>query len=324
MTTPAEALAAAARTSLHAPSVFNTQPWRWRIAGDTMTLRADRSRALAATDPDGRLLLLSCGAALHHARVALAAAGHQAAVERLPEPGDPDLLARITFTGEKPADARAAGLVAAAAVRRTDRRAYGDRPVTEEQLTGLRRVVEAEGAYLHTVRPDQMPMLGISAELAGEAERLDPAYREELERWTARPAHTGDGVPPSTAVRPALRRVPVRDFVPDGQAGLDAGDGYDAGAAYVIVFGLSDRPADLLQAGEALSALLLTATADGLATAPLSDAVEVEWPRQLLRGLLAGIGEPYVAVRLGYPETAAPLPAAPRREPTDVIEIVAR
>lgn len=88
-------------------------------------------------------------------------------------------------------------------------------------------------------------------------------------------------------------------------------------------FGTGDRPEDLLNGGEALSALLLLATADGLATAPLRDAVEVEWPRHLLHGLLAGIGEPFVAVRLGYlPAGESPAPPAPRRDPRDVITII--
>ncbi|WP_067506899.1 nitroreductase [Actinoplanes sp. TFC3] len=319
MTTPSGALADAARTALKAPSVFNTQPWRWHIDGDTMTLRAERDRALPATDPDGRLLLLSCGAALHHARVALAAAGWHAMVERLPDPADPELLARLTFTGARPADAQAERVAAAVGLRRTDRRSYGDRPVTEAQLTALRRVVEAEGAYLHTVSRDQVPMLAISTELAGAAEQRDPRYREELEHWTHRPAEAGDGVPLNTAVEPVLRRVPVRDYAQDGVAGLQAGAGYDAGAEYVILFGLTDRPADFLRGGEALSALLLAATADGLATEPISDSVEVAWPRHLLRGLLSDIGEPYVAVRVGYPLDSADLPPVPRR--ADAISI---
>ncbi|MEV4704411.1 Acg family FMN-binding oxidoreductase [Actinoplanes sp. NPDC049316] len=320
MTRSTEILAAAARTSLHAPSVFNTQPWRWRIAGDTMSLYADRSRALTATDPGGRLLLLSCGGALHHARAALAGAGAHAAVERFPEPGEPDLLARITFTGERPADAEARRMAEAAGRRRTDRRAYGERPVTDAQLTTLRRVVEAQGAYLHVVRPDQVSAFAAATDVAGETERTDPAYREELRQWTSRPAGSGDGVPATTAVEPALRRVPVRDFAPEGDAGLTAGPGHDAGAAYVIVFGLSDRPADVLRGGEALSALLLAATADGLATAPLSDSVEVDWPRHLLRQLLSDVGEPYVAVRVGYADDSTELPPAPRRDPADIIE----
>jgi hypothetical protein len=317
MTTPAEALEAAARESLHAPSVFNTQPWHWRISGDTMTLTADRTRALGAADPDGRLLLLSCGTALHHARLALSAAGWQTTVEHFPEP---DVPARITLTGHQPADPATRRLAEAIDVRRTDRRAYADEPVSDTVLAGLRQAVEAQGAYLHVVRPDQLAMLAVSTELAGRAESRDPAYRAELKEWTSRPAGAGDGVPVATAVRPALRRVPVRDFAPEGGAGLSAGEEHDAGAAYVIVFGLGDSETDLVRGGEALSALLLTATAEGLATAPISDTVEVEWSRHLLRGLLADVGEPYVAVRVGHPGQAGEVPPAPRRDAGDVIE----
>ena len=315
------ALEAAARAALHAPSVFNTQPWRWRVAGETLELYADRDRALQATDPDGRLLMLSCGAALHHARVSLEAAGWTAHVERLPDGGDTDLLARITVAENGPADRRAEQMAGAITSRRTDRRAFGDRAVPEELLNELRRVVEAEGAYLHVVRRDQMPMLATSTARAADAENKDPAYLAEIARWTGRPEGSGDGVPAATAVQQVPRRVPVRDYAPGGTAGLAAGEGFDVGAAYVVVFGLTDRPAEFLRGGEALSALLLTATAEGLATAPLSDTIEVEWPRQLLRGLLADIGEPYLIVRLGYHDATTQLPEAPRRAPGDVIQV---
>jgi hypothetical protein len=310
-------LKAAALASTHAPSVFNTQPWRWRITGDSMELRVDPERRLKVVDAGGRLLLLSCGAALHHARTALAAAGWHVIVERMPEP---DVLARIQLGEPAPADPEAQRMAAAIEHRRTDRRAFGERPVTEEMLTRLRRFVEHEGAYLHVVPADQVPELGITAERAAGAEQHDPAYLAELHKWTNRPAWRGDGVPPETAVQPGLRRVPVRDFLPEGATGLPAGDGHDQGAAYVILFGLTDKPVDLLRGGEALSALLLLATAEGLATAPLSDAIEVGWSRQLLRGMLAGVGEPYLAVRLGYLDGADPLPTAPRRPASEVIE----
>jgi nitroreductase len=311
----AAALEGAARASMRAPSVFNTQPWHWRLIGDTLELRADRSRRLDTIDPDGRLLLLSCGAALHHARVTLAAAGRTAAVDRLPDEADRDLLARLTLVG------KARRLAAAIDRRRTDRRAFGERPVPEDLLRGLRTAVEREGAYLHVVRRDQMPMLATSTARAADAELDDPAYRAELHRWTNRPPGSGDGVPAATAVQRAPRRVPVRDYAPDGTAGLQAGDGFDAGAAYVILFGAADEPADLVRGGEALSVLLLTATSEGLATAPLSDTIEVEWPRRLLRDLLAGVGEPFVVVRLGYRDTGDEVPSAPRRDPAEVIDV---
>lgn len=313
-------LEVAARQALHAPSVFNTQPWRWRITADTLELRADPDRQLATTDPDGRLLTLSCGTALHHARVSLAAAGWAVTVERGPDPADPALLARLRATGPAHLDVAAARLVDAIPRRRTDRRAYSDRPVPEPVLARLRAAVEAEGAHLHIVRPDQMPMLAVSTGRAADAELADPAYREELRRWTDRPAGSGDGVPTATAVRPAPRRVPLRDYAPGGAAGLNAGADFDRGAAYLILFGEQDEPAAWLRGGEALSALLLTATAEGLSSAPLSDAIEVAWPRRMMRDLLAGIGDPYLVVRVGW-GSGDDLPAAPRRSPADVIEV---
>ncbi|MEV7629523.1 nitroreductase [Actinoplanes sp. NPDC089786] len=313
-------LEAAARASLPAPSVFNTQPWHWRVTGDILELSSDPERQLDATDPDGRLLLISCGAALHHARTALAAAGYAVTVDRMPDPAHPELLARIQLGAAVPPNPETQRMAAAIPRRRTDRRAFGDRQVSEAMITRLRRLVEFEGAYLHEVPQDQVAMLAIATERAAGIEHDDPTYRAELNRWTNRPQWRGDGVPPTTAVEPTPRRVAVRDFTPVGAtAGLSAGDGVDKGAAYVIVYGNGDQPTDLLRGGEAMSTLLLLATAEGLATALLSEAVEVTWPRRLLRGLLSDLGEPYLVVRLGYPVSRVPLPPVPRRDAAETI-----
>jgi hypothetical protein len=114
-------LAMAVEHALRAPSVHNTQPWRWRFRAGGVDLYADRGRHLAATDPDGRDLLLSCGAALHHLRVALAAGGLAVAVERTPDPEDADHLATVTITAGPPDPADAA-LFREIPRRRTDRR----------------------------------------------------------------------------------------------------------------------------------------------------------------------------------------------------------
>ena len=71
----------------HAPSVHNGQPWHWTVGRRVVHLNADLTRWLPATDADGRDLTVSCGAALHHVRVALAAVGIRAAVHRVPNPG---------------------------------------------------------------------------------------------------------------------------------------------------------------------------------------------------------------------------------------------
>jgi len=305
----------------HAPSIFNTQPWSWRIEGRTAELFADPHRTVASIDPDGRLLLLSCGAALHHARVWLRGNGWSVTVDRVPDPERPDLLARLVLDKEVPPDPEAVRMAAVIPRRHTDRRTFDDRTVSDFELTKLRRFVETEGAYLHTVRREQVAALAFSVDAAEQAELSDPTYRSDLRAWTRRPGYRGDGVTPDTAVEPGPRRVPVRDFFPAGRADLEPGTTHDEGATYVVLFGLGDRPVDLLRGGEALSALLLLATADGLATAPLSDALEREWPRQLVRHLLSGIGEPFLIVRLGHRPDREQVPASARRDLRDFVTV---
>jgi hypothetical protein len=316
--TPLEQAVDSAR---HAPSIFNTQPWSWRISGSAVELNAEPGRQVGSIDPDGRLLLLSCGAALHHARIALSAAGWSATVDRLPDPERPRLLARLTLDRPTPPDPETVRMAAVIPRRHTDRRSFADRAVSDRELSKLRRFVECEGAHLHTVRREQVARLAFAADAAGQAELENPEYRADLQKWTGRPAQAGDGVSPATAVRPGPRRVPLRDYFPASPAELDPGATHDEGAAYVVLFGTGDRPLDLLRGGEALSALLLLAAADGLSASPLSDAVELEWPRQLIRHLLAGLSEPYLIVRLGYRTSSDSAPAAPRRDLRDIVSL---
>jgi hypothetical protein len=186
---------------------------------------------------------------------------------------------------------------------------------------------------VHRVRLDQMPMLAVAVAGAQDSERADPRYRIELIQWTNRPEWSNDGVPPGTAVRRVPRRVPVRDFTPVSAAGrvsnmadeqsLAVAPGGDRGAAYLILHGPGERALDWLRAGEALSSVLLTAAQAGLATAPFTDVLEVDHPRDLVRGLLPGLSHPYVLVRCGYPGSDQPLPAVPRREVDEVLHEVA-
>src|SRR3954451_3033792 len=79
---PGRALTMAVMSALEAPSFSDRQPWRWRIVGDRAELAVDHARG-TPDEPD-EWLIVSCGAALHHARTALAAGGAAAAVERTP------------------------------------------------------------------------------------------------------------------------------------------------------------------------------------------------------------------------------------------------
>lgn len=318
-------LAEAARAAGLAPSVHNTQPWRWRVHRDHLDLYADRRRQLDAADPEGRLLMISCGAALHHARVALAAEGWRPEVERLPEPADPDHLARVRLGEHVGVTGEAMRRFQTIEIRRTDRRPLIDVPVRPEVLDEIRAAVEAERVHLHLLRPEQVSELAFAAGRADDLTAEDEKLRDELARWVGGPRSEGTGLPDaSIPVQPPHTAVPVRDFGRTGTLPTDqpAGRG-DAAASYGVIFGEQDTPDGWLRAGEALSAAWLVATERGVALLPFSAPVEVTVTRVVLRRLLAGLGHPYLVVRFGLPDPDHPgPPRTPRLDPVQTVEIV--
>lgn len=306
-------LRTAAETALMAPSIFNTQPWRWIVRSGRLELWADRTRQLGATDPDARLLTLSCGVALHHAETALGGA----VVNRLLKP---DLMAVLS---PPPGAAPDQELLDAIRKRRTDRRPFTRRPVKPEELDQISWACGRRGAHLYVVRWDQIPAMALAAVRAGALQLSGSGYRAELMDWTHRPPWSGDGVPLESTVETAPRRVPARDFAPFGGRRAAAGMETDLGAAYAVIFTGEDTPMAWLKAGEGLSAALLTATRLGLATATISDVTEVAAAREELRVIIAPHkGHPQVALRIGHPADGDPPPRAPRRLADEVIEVI--
>jgi nitroreductase len=316
----AVALAEAAATAGYAPSVHNTQPWRWRVHPDRLELYAERARQLSVGDPEGLLLLLSCGAALHHARLALSAEGWSSEVTRLPDPAQPDLLASITLGERRPVDAGAMRLIQAMQMRRTDRRPLSDQELDADTVEAVRAAARSEGVQLEVLSGAEVYELAAAAARAGAVEAADERLQEELAYWTQRRGPEGTGLPDHVLpAGPARTRVPDRDF---GRAGtLPVGPGHDRAAVYGLLYGDEDEPEWWLHAGEALSAAWLTATELGVSVLPLSGAVEVPTTRAALRRLLSGMGWPYLVLRLGVadPEHAGPA-HTPRMPSSQVVD----
>jgi nitroreductase len=315
-----DALAEAVTVAGHAPSIHNTQPWRWRPAGDALDLYIEHSRVLEVSDPDMRLATISCGAALHHARTALAAGGWHATVARMPDAADQDQLAHVRVDGRAPADPDAVRLLRAIPLRHTDRQPVTGAPVVRENLHALTVAVEAEGAWLHVLKPDQVLDLASAADRAQRAEAADPAWQAELEYWTGGTRPTGVGLPDAVIPRAAPRTtVPGRDFGHPGD--LPISSRHDRAATFAILDGRSDEPGHWLRAGEALSAAWLTATDRGISVLPLSAPVEVIGTRDTLRRLLAYLNHPYLVLRFGTVDRSiAGSAPTPRLRPDQIIE----
>ncbi|MDQ7904008.1 nitroreductase [Phytohabitans sp. ZYX-F-186] len=319
----AAALAEAAAAAGYAPSVHNTQPWRWRVTDAALDLYAVRERQLRVADPEGRLLTVSCGTALHHALVALSAAGWAAHVTRLPEPADPDLLARVTLTGRTGVTPEAMRLFQAVRVRHTDRRPVSDTAAGAAAIDAIDAAVQGEGLELHLLTRDQILELAAAASHADKVETEDDDQRTELAYWIGGDRPEGSGIPDTAIPSQAPETtVPGRDFVRAGT--LTVGPGHDKAAAYAVLYGPGDEPADWLRAGQALSAGWLVATELGVTVLPFSSVIELPATRQTLRGVISGIGYPYLVLRLGTadPDTAGP-PHTPRLPVEQTIEVAA-
>jgi len=311
-------LAEATIAALRAPSILNTQPWRWTLVNNTAELWVERDRQLHHLDPDGRLLVLSCGVALDHAVTALHAGGFEADVVRFGDETRPDFVAAVKRGHPVTPDWTK---YRAIYTRRTERRPFADVPLSDDQVAALRTAVERHGIYLHVVTHDQVTAFAAAVSKAGRIEHAEADLAADVHTWTTRPAGARDGVPLRTTAEPGERTVTPRDLSGDRPAGLTAGRSHDTGAAYFILFAATDEPHDWLRAGEALSDVWLTLTALGLAASPISEVVEVDATRVELRRLLGGVGYPMVALRAGTPaEDQDRPPSSPRRPAPDAID----
>lgn len=302
-----------------APSVHNTQPWRWRVGQSSLHLFSDATLQLPHTDPDGRDLMLSCGAALHHCIVALAAIGWQSKVTRLPNPAEPAHLAAIELSPHVP-DQLDIMLAAAMPRRRTDRRNYSFWQVPVADIALMAARAARNGVALHRV--EAMDSLNdIVAQSVSEHE-ADPGYFAELATWSGRHA-SAVGVPArNTPVSDPMAPIPSRQFAsPELAMSPDAAP-VDDNAVVLALGTRTDDRLSQLRAGEATSVVLLTATAMGLASCPVTEPLEIAKTRAAVRADVFGGGYyPQMLLRVGWaPINADPLPATPRRPLGEIVD----
>ena len=317
-----------------APSIHNTQPWRFRWDGDVLDVYADRTRALPVLDPSARQLHISCGGAVENARLAVRVAGRACLVELLPT-ADPDHLARLSVQGEEPASPRERELAHAIPLRHTDRRPFDAREVPGALLDRLRGEAEHDGVWVRVLQgEEETATIAVLSDAAERFEQQDERYTEELARWRRERGDAVDGIPldalegiSEQGVGSALH---VRDFLPDrtaapSPAGSSPGTAADPDPdpprverpQVVLLETREDTNAAWLRAGSALSQLLLACTVEHVSASPLTQVLDVPSTREALRAELGLIGRPQMLLRLGYGSGGT---GTPRRPVTDVLE----
>ena len=303
--------------AVHAPSIHNTQPWRWVYRHGVLELHADRSRQLPVLDPDGRSLLLSCGAALELARLGLAVRGWRTDLNRMPDPGRPDLLARIRPLGRTAVDPAWVERSAAAERRYSDRRPFRAEPVADRMVDSLVAAATDDGVYAAAVqRPDERLDLAVAFSWADQVETDDPGYRAELAHWTRHEGEDApDGVPASAIPRavpgsPRHTDVPVRDFEAGVSGGQILPEGIDEQPLYLVVFTTGDGREARVRAGEAYARASVEAERLGLGSSAMTQAVDLPAVRERFRALMDWPDHPQMVMRVGWPQEG------PRPQPT--------
>ncbi|MBB3096308.1 hypothetical protein FHR83_003978 [Actinoplanes campanulatus] len=279
-----EALNRAVVAARQAPSAHDARPWRWQVTNDVLDLFLHTEPSTELPVPDRRLATIGCGAALHHARLTLAADGWRVTATRLPDPNEPTHLARLHIDGPGPVSPSTADLARVIELRHTDRRPVTGLPITADRLSTIRAAFESQYAHLTVLRPDQILDLAVATAHTGGLEPAGRQWQSELALWAG-----GDRI---VGARHRLDLPRARD-------------GHDRAATFAVLHGPGDQSLDWLHAGEALSVGSLVAAGLGVSTLSFSAPIEHDRARDILLDAVPDLGHPYLMARLGHHATEA-------------------
>jgi nitroreductase len=308
-----------------APSVHNTQPWRFTVSGQAIELYADASRQLME-DLTGREMIISCGAALFGLRLAVRSLGCQPEVDLFPGPSQRHLLARVRAGRPEPMTSDERAMLRAVPRRHTHRGAFEPGPLPGGLLAWLQDDATAEGATLAAIGggPAYERLAAILAAWSRSRD-LYPASPAEIRtaaetlRWTrGADSEARDGVPAHAfpaAAGGAPGRLPRRDFDLGRGWGFPPAGGPPAPVTAVLVAEGEDEQG-WLRAGQALQRILLRAASHWvfarLQTQPLQSASV----RAQIRSSLRATGSPQLLLELGMARTSRPTARRPASEVT--------
>lgn len=309
----AEKLAFCVRYAILAPSTYNTQPWFFKISNDTIYLYADRRFGLASIDPNDRMLVMYCAGALYNLRLAIRYFGHAEVTEILPDPQEPDLLAKVKLGEKREASKSDKDLFVHITKRNISRSAFNDKEVSEEVLSQLKSAASEEQGWLHICNEtDRRIVISMVAE-GDQIQSSKKIFRRELASWLdPRRRLSGDGLPhyarPFDEIMQDLGPYAVRRFeTNDGKAANN--DALLSGTPVLGILGSkAGGKAEMMKAGQAFVRVMLKAHELGLSITHLNQPCEVPELRLRLHDEIEHPGRAQMILRIGYGGSSAKTP----------------
>ena len=303
--------------AIAAPSVLNTQPWRFFAHGDVIDVGAVPSRGLPAVDPSARETYISCGAAVLNLRLGIASLRRTPVVRLLPNPENPAHVASVRIGRPMTLSEDGRRLADAILNRRTSREPFSDEPVPETLRNQLVSAAEREGARLDFV-PAWRRQIVVSAVFdADVTQRQSPRVVEEVRSWTLQRKEGDSGIPTS-ALGPRARSgsATVRDFALGQSVARRETAEFGKDEPLAVLVTREDDALAWVLAGVSLQRVLLTATVHNLSSGLLTSPLEVPSLRDPLMEGASAPGHPQVLLRFGFgPEP----PPTPRRAVAEVL-----
>lgn len=302
-----------------APNSHNTQPWRFRIETDQITILPDFSRRCPAVDPDDHHVFASLGCAAQNVVLAAEAHGLRANVSTDISTGD---AIRIDF---EPTAASESPMFEAITERQCTRADYDGKSVPSDQLRILEETAQDErvAVQLFTDKNDLEAILEYV--VAGNTAQMnDEAFVTELKDWIRFNESTAveyrDGLFSAGSGNPTMPtwigKLAFGLFFKEGAENDKYRDHIRSSAGAIAFVADENNKESWMNAGRCYQRFALQATAFGLRHAHINQAVEVPEVRAQFADFL-GIGNqrPNLLVRFGYgPE----LPRSLRR-PVDQV-----
>jgi len=289
--------------AIKAASSHNTQPWRFRIEGERITILPDPARRCPAVDPDDHHLFASLGCAAENLCVAARAMGLEATVRFDDASAAVQVdLAQSTRSGDP--------LYGAIDLRQCSRSRYDGTPLTAGERRLLETAGTGEGVRLMLLEGSaQLERVADYVAAGNSAQFADPAWRAELQHWirfsTRSARASGDGlhgpVMGSPDVPDWLGRLFMRfGFSAMSQNHKDREHIRSSAAVAVFVSAVDDRR-HWVEAGRCYQRFALQAAALDLRTAFINQPVEVASLRSEFAAFLGiASGRPDLVVRVGH------------------------
>jgi nitroreductase len=293
-----EQLRFALRYAILAPSNRNTQPWRFSVERDQITIHSDASRWQQISDAHQRELHISLGCALENLLVALDHFGSGHIVTRSPGVDDESIAVRVAILDHPVARPRGANLFEAIVRRHTHHGRYRGRAVGARTLAKLMECKLEQDLEL-LLTPDRGVKQSVDRlMLQGDALALaNPRYRRELADCIGEGSFGGPWLL-SLAQEFAVAHLGAKKAIARGDRAALA-----SSPVFGLISGHNGRKDTRIKAGQLLERLYLAATALGLVLQPVSQLLEVEEVRMSFAKLFRAGGVPLMPFRLGYAGT---------------------